>query len=43
VKSVAMPVLAHRIIEKRQRASADGRASVHQVLQKILQEVPVPQ
>jgi len=43
VKAVALPVLSHRVLEKRQRASADGRVSVHQVLRKILQEVPVPQ
>ncbi len=43
IKAVALPVLSHRVLEKRQRASADGRISVHQVLRKILQDVPVPQ
>jgi MoxR-like ATPase len=43
VKSVAPNVLAHRIIEKRTRASADGRITVNTALKKILQEIPVPQ
>jgi MoxR-like ATPase len=43
VKAVAVPVLAHRVIERRTRATADGRATSAQVVRKILQEVPVPQ
>lgn len=43
VKAVAIPVLAHRVLEKRVRLSADGRLTVHQTLHRILQEVPVPQ
>jgi MoxR-like ATPase len=43
LKAVAVPVLAHRVIERRTRASSDGRASAGQVVRKILQEVPVPQ
>jgi MoxR-like ATPase len=43
VKAVAVSVLSHRVIERRTRASADGRATVHTALKKILQDVPVPQ
>ena len=43
VKAVVTNVLAHRVIERRTRASADGRATVHQALKKIMQDVPVPQ
>ncbi len=43
VKAVATNVLAHRVIERRTRASADGRSTVHQALKKIMQDVPVPQ
>jgi MoxR-like ATPase len=43
VKAVAVNVLSHRVIEKRVRASQDGRAATGQIIRKILQEVPVPQ
>jgi len=43
VKAVAVNVLSHRVIEKRVRATQDGRASTGSVIKKILQEVPVPQ
>ncbi len=43
VKAVAVPVLAHRVIERRMRASQDGRHATAQVIRRILQEVPVPQ
>ncbi|MBI4564862.1 MAG: MoxR family ATPase [Planctomycetes bacterium] len=43
VKAVALPVLSHRIMEKRARASADGRVSVQETLRRILGEVSVPQ
>ncbi len=43
VKAVAVNVLAHRVIEKRLRASQDGRYMTAQVIRRILQEVPVPQ
>ena len=43
IKAVAVSVMAHRVIEKRSRASADGRVSVQQALKKILTDVPVPQ
>jgi MoxR-like ATPase len=43
VKAVAVGVLSHRVIEKRLRASQDGRYTSSQVIRKILQEVPVPQ
>ncbi|MBI2931936.1 MAG: MoxR family ATPase [Planctomycetes bacterium] len=43
IKTMALPVLSHRVLERRPRASADGRVSVHQALRKILQEAPVPQ
>ncbi len=43
VKSVAVNVLSHRVIEKRLRASQDGRTSNAQIIRRILQEVPVPQ
>ncbi|HVY61755.1 MAG TPA: MoxR family ATPase [Planctomycetota bacterium] len=44
VKALAPSVLAHRVVEKRSRASADGagRVTVAQTIQRILQEVPVP-
>jgi MoxR-like ATPase len=42
VKALAADVLAHRVVEKRSRAGADGRVTVQQALKKILQEVPVP-
>jgi hypothetical protein len=31
------------VIERRVRASQDGRTSAAQIIRKILQEVPVPQ
>ena len=43
VKAVAPSVLSHRVIEKRARASQDGRHSAGQVVRRILQEIPVPQ
>jgi MoxR-like ATPase len=43
VKAVAVPVLSHRILERRVRASQDGHGSAAQVIRKILQETPVPQ
>ena len=43
IKAVAVNVLSHRIVEKRSRASQDGRAASGQILRKILQEIPVPQ
>jgi MoxR-like ATPase len=43
VKAVAVNVLSHRVVEKRSRASQDGRAASAQILRKILQEIPVPQ
>jgi MoxR-like ATPase len=43
VKSVAVHVLSHRVLEKRLRPSQDGRASAAQIIRKILQETPVPQ
>jgi MoxR-like ATPase len=43
IKTLAINVLSHRVIERRTRASADGRVSVHQILRKILSDVPVPQ
>jgi len=43
IKAVAVNVLSHRVVEKRSRASQDGRAASGQILRKILQEIPVPQ
>jgi len=43
VKTIAVNALSHRIIERRVRASQDGRASAAQIIRKILQDVPVPQ
>jgi MoxR-like ATPase len=43
VKAVAVNVLSHRVIERRVRASQDGRTSAGHIVRKILQEVPVPQ
>jgi len=43
VKAVAVNVLSHRVVEKRARASQDGRIASGQILRKILQEIPVPQ
>jgi MoxR-like ATPase len=43
VKAVTVNVLSHRVVEKRSRASQDGRAASGQILRKILQEIPVPQ
>jgi MoxR-like ATPase len=43
IKAVAVNVLSHRVVEKRSRASQDGRAASGQILRKILQELPVPQ
>jgi MoxR-like ATPase len=43
IKAVAVNVLSHRVVEKRSRASQDGRAVSGQILRKILQEIPVPQ
>jgi len=43
IKAVAINVLSHRVVEKRSRASQDGRAASAQILRKILQEIPVPQ
>ena len=43
VKALAPSVLSHRVIEKRARASQDGRHSADQVVRRILQELPVPQ
>lgn len=43
IKAVAVSVLSHRVVEKRSRASQDGRAASGQILRKILQEIPVPQ
>jgi MoxR-like ATPase len=43
IKAVAVNVLSHRVVEKRSRASQDGRAASAQILRKILQEIPVPQ
>ena len=43
VKAVAVPVLSHRVIERRMRASQDGRHATSQIIRRILQEVPVPQ
>jgi MoxR-like ATPase len=43
VKAVTVNVLSHRVVEKRSRASQDGRAASGQLLRKILQEIPVPQ
>jgi hypothetical protein len=42
IKAVAVNVLSHRVVEKRSRASQDGRAASAQILRKILQEIPVP-
>ncbi len=42
VKAVAIPVMAHRILERRARAAAEGRGSVLETLSKILQQAPVP-
>lgn len=42
IKAVAVNVLSHRVVEKRARASQDGRAASGQILRKILQEIPVP-
>jgi len=43
IKAVAVNVLSHRVVEKRSRASQDGRVASGQILRKILQEIPVPQ
>src|SRR5439155_22591464 len=43
VKALAVDVLAHRVVEKRSRASAEGRAAAQQRLEAILKDVPVPQ
>jgi MoxR-like ATPase len=43
IKAVAVNVLSHRVVEKRSRASQDGRAASGQIIRKILQEIPVPQ
>jgi len=43
VKAVAVHATSHRVIERRLRASQDGRSSAGQIIRKILQEVPVPQ
>jgi MoxR-like ATPase len=42
IKAVAVNVLSHRVVEKRSRASQDGRAASGQILRRILQEIPVP-
>jgi MoxR-like ATPase len=42
IKAVAVPVLAHRVIEKRLRSSPEGRIPGEQTIQRILQETPVP-
>ena len=43
VKTVAVSVLAHRIVERRKRSSHDGRLSGGSAIRKILQDVAVPQ
>jgi MoxR-like ATPase len=43
VKTVAVPVMAHRVIERRSRPGQDGHAASGQILRKILQDVAVPQ
>jgi len=43
IKAVTVNVLSHRVVEKRSRASQDGRAASGQILRKILQELQVPQ
>ncbi|MFN3486797.1 MAG: AAA family ATPase [Planctomycetota bacterium] len=42
VKAVAPGVLSHRILERRSRSSQDGHVGAAHVIQRILQEVPVP-
>jgi MoxR-like ATPase len=43
VKAVAVPVMAHRVLERRSRPGQDGHAAAAQILRKILQDVAVPQ
>ena len=42
VKAVAVPVLAHRVTERRARASSDGRREREEAIGRILRETPVP-
>ncbi len=43
VKTLAIPVLAHRVIERSRRSLMDGRAGALGVVQKVLEQVPAPQ
>ncbi len=42
VKALALPVLAHRVIERSRRSLMDGRAGAIGVVQKALESVQVP-
>ena len=43
VKTLAVPVLAHRVIERSRRSLMDGRAGALGVVQRVLEQVPAPQ
>jgi MoxR-like ATPase len=42
IKALAVPVLAHRIIEKARRFSFEGRSSAAAIIGRIIEELPVP-